>query len=424
MRQIYKKLFTTFSIKTAIMIASTIVAVVVPVVVVAWGPTDRQLFTQANASDHVTFNSITDNPVWGDERNFMRIRDLDANATFSDVATLQPGRKYEIIVLYHNNAKSTLNADGTGIAKNAYARTEIPALVRSGASNVAAMAYVGASNAKPATVYDNVNLTNNTNVDIALRYVRGTAKVSSNGVVNGQSIPDSLFTSTGARLGYDSLNGTLPGCDQYSGYITFTVVADAPSFTFAKDVRLAGTKTWSDTVSAKPGDKVEYRLSYKNTGTTEQTDVVLKDILPKELKYIPGQTELVNSLAPAGKRMGDGIYGGGVNIGNYKPGANAYLYFFATVESVACQTLINKASVDTDNGTRDDIATVIVAGSCALPTTGPAEVISTFVGIAAITFGAVYYIKSRRELEDTLWNAQTHPHISSAAEDKMQTKEK
>lgn len=404
------------STQTIIIGVSTLIAIIVPVAAFAWGPTDRRLFTEANPADYVTFNSITDNRKWGDERNFMRIRDLDANADFGDVATLQPGRKYEVLILYHNNAKTSLNASGVGVAQGAYARTEMPAIVKGGQSNVKGMAYVGASNANPTAVYDHIDLNNNTNNDIAMRYIKGTAKMYSNGAVDGAAVSESIF-STGSPLGYDALNGVLPGCDEFSGYIKFTMVADSPDFTFAKDVRLAGTKDWKDDVTVNKGDKVEYRLSYKNTGTVEQTDVVMKDVLPKGITYLTGQTDLINSLVPNGKRMGDGIYGGGVNIGNYNPGANAFLYFFATIDGNPCEVLVNKAAIETDNGNREDTATVRINGSCAkpveeLPTTGPVEVIAGLIGIAAITIGVMYYMKSRRDLEDALRNAQTHPTMT------------
>ena len=405
-RTLITRITSKIPTRASVILTSLVVTAFLPTVALAWGP-DRPTFTQQNPADYVTFNSITNNPKWGDERNFMRIRDLGTSETFRDTASLKAGHKYEIIILYHNNAKTSLNASGAGVAQNAFARTELPALVRSGQNNVKAMSYVGATNANPTSVYDHIDLTNQTNADIALRYVKNTAKVTSNGAINGQSISESLFAAAGVKLGYSALNGSLPGCDQYSGYITYTVVADSPGFTFAKDVRLAGTQTWSDSVVANKGDKVEYRLSYKNTGTTEQKNVVLKDVLPAGLKYVSNQTDLVNSGAPNGKRLGNGIDGDGVNIGDYAAGANAYVYLFATVDADPCAMLTNTASVETSNGNREDAAKVQVAGECAeaLPTTGPVEVISGFVGIAAITVGIVYYFKSRRELHDSLLDA-------------------
>ena len=48
----------------------------------AYGP-ERQTFTAENPADHVTFNSITNNPTVGDERNFVRVRQV-GSAQFVD----------------------------------------------------------------------------------------------------------------------------------------------------------------------------------------------------------------------------------------------------------------------------------------------------------------------------------------------------
>ncbi len=415
MRKLFTKITNKLTIRASV-IAVLFAAAIVPAVAFAWGP-DRTTFTEAEPADYVTFNSITDNRKWGDERNFMRIRDIASGETFKDSESLQPGKQYEILILYHNNAKSTLNASGVAIAQNAYARTEVPALVRAGESNVKAMSYVGASNANPAYVYDHIDLTNSTSGDIALRYVKNTAKITSNGAVNGTAISEDLFGSNGTPLGYDSLNGVLPGCDQYSGYITYTVVADSPNFTFTKDVRLAGTKEWKDDVTVNKGDKVEYRLRYQNTGTVEQTNVVFKDVLPKGLTYVNDATDLINGNYPDGKRLDNSINGDGVNVGNYAPNGAGYIFLFATADGDPCTVLTNTESVETRNGNLQDSATARINGNCAtpvaaLPTTGPVEVIAGLIGIAAMTVGIVYYVKSRRDLEQALHNAQTHPTLT------------
>lgn len=438
MRTLINKISQRLSLPgIGVLLSLLAITVILPALSFAWGP-DRPTFTEESPADYVTFNSITNNRKWGDERNFMRVRDIASGEMFKDTAALQPGKKYEVIILYHNNAKSTLNAGGTGIAKDAFARTEIPARVTRGSTDTKAMAYVGASNANPTSVYDHISFSNPTQNDISLRYIEGTGKFTSNGAVNGAAISENLFKAGGVKLGYESLNGTLPGCDQYSGYITFTLVADAPSFTFQKDVRLAGTKDWQDSISVNKGDKVEYRLGYKNTGTVEQQAVTMKDTIPQGVNYIAGQTDLINAANPNGKRLGDGIAAGGVNIGSYTPGSNAFLYFFATIDATPCTVLVNTAAVETLNGYIKDTATVKVNGeckqqeckpgvpmgdarcnecvsnpkagenACALPQTGPAETAATVVALLAITVGVVYYIRSRKDLQDALNKAQGH----------------
>lgn len=380
----------------------------------AWGPA-RATFTMQNPATYVTFNSITNNQNFGDERNFYRIRDVASSAAmdFGDSVNLTAGKEYEAVVFFHNNANASLNANGTGIAQGAYARVELPAIVPAGASNANSEAFVGASNANPQRVYDYISFNNTSSTDMALRLVAGSVKYQSYGPHDGETLADAnLFGTTGQPLGYDTLNGVLPGCDRYSGYITYRFKAMQPSFTFAKDVRLSGTKAWQDKLSAIPGSTVEYRLTYKNTGDTVQNNVILKDVLPKGLTYIAGSTKLYTTLTPSGKTLTDEISQGGMNIGSYNPGGGAFLTFAAKVDGASCTTLVNNGYAVTNNGDLGDNSTVTVGGECTLPTTGPVEIVTGFVGIAAITIGVVYYFKSRRELEDTLMNVQAH-HPSS-----------
>ncbi len=99
-------------------------------------------------------------------------------------------------------------------------------------------------------------------------------------------------------------------------------------------VRLAADedRTWYKSVSAKVGDKVEFRIGYENTSDKSQTDVAIKDILPSNLKYVAGSSVLKNSNHPNGaKIVQDSIVTNGINIGNYGSGANALIYFAAEV---------------------------------------------------------------------------------------------
>ncbi len=420
MRQFITVISQKVSLRSTSLVVSVLLSVVaIPAAVLAWGP-NRATFTQANPATYVTFNSITDAPKYGDERNFFRVREVSSNAAYDDDANLVPGKEYEALIFFHNNASSSFNAGGTGIAHGAYARAEMPAVVKAGATNTEAEAFVGATNANPTTVYDYISFQNATDTDISLRMIPGSVKIHSNGAVDGQVLSDTaLFGSNGTPLGFDSLNGVLPGCDHYSGYIDFHFVAVQPNFDFQKDVRVSGTKQWEDSVAANPGATVDYKLTYKNTGQVNQSHVTMKDILPQGVTFLPGKTKLYNGEHPNGKTISDEISAGGMDIGNYAPGAVAYLVFSARIDGTPCTALTNTADVETNNGNLRDTATVNVGGSCALPTTGPVEVISGLIGVAAITLGIVYYFRSRRDLDNTLLHAQSHPrsHSTKAGSD-------
>lgn len=417
-------------------------AIIVPSAALAWGPS-RQTFTIEKPADYVTFNSITNNPAHGDERNFVQVKEASASdSTYVDNIALTAGKEYTVFVYYHNNAATNLNASGKGIATGAYAKVEIPAVVKQGASATKAVGYVGASNATPAQVWDDIAFSNATAGDIALRYVPGSAKIHNRGASNGATLSDNIIT-TGATLGYNALDGTIPGCNEYAGYVTFNIVADQPNFTVEKQVRLAGTTSWSETVDAKPGATVEYQIQYKNTGTTQQNDVVLKDVLPNNVSYVTGSSFLKNDNNPNGKQLSDNLTTNtGVNIGHYLPGANAFVKFSATVnsdESAFCETttLTNIARAETANGSKQDGANVVVKSDnectepseitvcdlstsklvtinesdfdsskhstdlskCVdLPTTGPTDSIVAVIGLGAVVASVAYFVASRRAL--------------------------
>lgn len=410
MRQTMRTFSQTITIRSITFVITTFVSLMaITAVVSAYGP-ERTTFTQAHPATYVTFDSITDNPTYGDERNFFRIRDLTDNKTFEKDAVLVPGKEYEVLVFYHNNASSSLNASGVGVAHGAYARVEMPAVVPAHATGTKAEAFIGASNANPKQVFDYLTMQNRTGTDISLRYLPGTAVIHNKGATNGKKLGDTaLFSDSGTPLGFNSLNGDLPGCDQYSGWITFTFKAVQPNFTFQKEVRQAGTTGWHNSVTAKKGSVVEYLLSYENTGTISQLDVKLKDILPAGLTYLSGKTKVYDDENPDGATVGNGIANGGITIGNYAPGGSAYLSLQARVDGDPCSVLKNTAAVETDNGNKQDTATVTVAGTCAaLPTTGPVEIVAGLVGVGAMTLGVVYYFRSRRDLEDALLDAHMH----------------
>ena len=392
----------------ALMIA---LAIIVPATLLAWGPS-RATFTTAVPATYVTFNSIIDNPAQGDERNFVQIRDaVSSNTTYTDNISLVAGHEYVVFVYFHNNAASNFNGtnfDGTGVAHGAYVKTDIPAVISNGSTSTKLVGYVGAANANPTEVWDDVTLSNTTGGDIALRYVPSSATIHSFGAVNGLTLPDSIAT-TGTALGYSSLNGVVPGCNDYAGYVTFRVTADQPNFTLSKQVHKTGATGWKETEALNIGDSVDYLITYTNTGTTTQNDVVVSDILPAGITYTDGTTYVANGTNPNGIKVSDNLTkASGINIGNYAIGTNAYIKFSAKVTATSASlncglnTLVNTAKADTNNGIKTDTANVTLTKTCTtppeLPLTGAGDSIATILGLGTIVTSVGYYIASRRAI--------------------------
>ncbi len=414
-------------------------------VVDAWGPSDRPTYTTASPAPHVTFNSITNNPAYGDERNFFRIKDAATSGTYTDELKVEPGKTYRGYIYVHNNASKVLNDaahEYKGVALNTQLRVSLPNSVTPG-NKARINAYITADNAQPKQVWDEAYMTADSAV--AIRYVPNSAKYYNNGPTNGATIADSFLT-TGAPLGFDSLNGRLPGCNEYSGYILFDFVVDKPDFTFKKQVAKDGTNQWGDSVTAKPGEKVNFLLTYQNTGTTQQNNVILRDTLPTGMNYVAGSTIVTNSVSPNGAKGADGVTTAtGINYGSYAPRGNLFVQFSATVPSadkLKCgkNELVNTGQVSTENGRKDGTAKVIVEVECqpneckpgipegdkrcnpepctpkegetvdkngncvpaALPTTGPAQIVAGIFGVALVTLGFAYWMRSRKSYRKAL----------------------
>ena len=192
-----------------------------------------------------------------------------------------------------------------------------------------------------------------------------------------------------------------------------------PGFTIDKTVQLEGGKTWSENVTAKAGDKVRYRIQFKNTGNTTLKNVIVRDVLPAHMNYVAGTTVLYNSANANGKTVADGIVSkDGINIGDYAKGSEATIYFYATVsadlkdnceDSLLTNTVKGSYNKD-DKTTKTDTADVTVEGKVCtpdtpvtpgtpseLPKTGASSIVSGAIGLASMATATGYYIASRKQ---------------------------
>lgn len=371
MRDQMKKLIN-FIKNHSIISGSILVAAVAPALVWAWGPA-RPSFTIEKPADYITFNSITNNPViGGDEKDFVGIREVGSNAKWTNNMKVQNGKEYYVRMYVHNNAASNLNL----VAENVVAKLNVPTTT---AKNVTVQGQISASNAKPNTVWDEATFSSDN--DFNLAYVAGSALFENNGM-GTTKLPDSIVNNTGAKLGYDKLDGKIPGCFQYAGYVTVKVKAqvsqpqEKTNIDLAKTVRnkTNGEKSWVETVNAKSGDTVQFQIHAKNTGSAGIQNLVIRDILPKGLNYVTGSTKLYNTSNPKGLKVSDNvIQNSGINIGSYQPNGDAYVRFDATVSAEnslpVCgdNTLTNIAQASDQKIVKNDTASVKVTKKCETP---------------------------------------------------------
>lgn len=419
--------------RTSAVITMIAIAVIVPATLFAWGPT-RNTYTIANPADHVTFNSITNNPNIGDERNFVGIRESGSTTTWKDDMTVQNGKEYTVRMYVHNNAAQNLNL----VAKDVTAKFNLPTTT---GKSIQVNGFLSSSNASPTEVYDHATFNSTENFNLA--YVSGSLKYENNVFgPNGIALPESIFTSAGAKLGYDKLDGNIPGCFQFAGYVTFKVkpqFAPTSEFTMSKMVSKHGDNKWVESYAAQPGETVDFLIKYKNVGQVQQDDVTFRDTLPTGMTYVNGSTIYGTAAHPNGTKASDNIANGtGINLGSYAPNGNTWTIFSAKITSndkldkCGKNTLINKAKVTTQGGSIEDTATVTVNKECQpgkisvceldtkkiitinesdfdskkhskdlsdcveLPQTGPTENIVAMIGLGALVASIGYFVASRR----------------------------
>jgi uncharacterized repeat protein (TIGR01451 family) len=396
-------------------LASVLLTVLLPVASYAWGP-ERTTYTLEKPSDHPTFNSITDNPVLGDERNFVRVAEAGANGTFSDEIKIVPGKEYEVYIGYHNNAASNLNtvSGAPGMAMDVRVSSQFPSTV-SASKKGKVSAIISSSNATPKEVWDEAYFTTDSEAEVVLKYVDNSAKIYNGGKLNDTNLgSDYLFSDKGIYIGVNQLNGYIPGCFEYSGHIIYRVRAEQVGAKVSKSASLDGTNFFK-VVNPKPGDIVTYKIEFANTGTTDLTNVVFRDKLPQGVTLIEGSTVLVNNANPNGVTMADTIGLNGFNTGLYGQGATATLTYKVKVnedivKDGVCGTnsFTNTIYVDHTDGELKDTSTIQVERTCTnneepgtppeLPKTGPGEIALAVVAIVCVMVGIYYWYRSQKEV--------------------------
>lgn len=195
-----------------------------------WGDSNqgRTIYTidDINAGllgDKVTFNSITDSVI-GDERNFVAARINDGNHGKDNIwkanlIKVESDNEYFIRLYCHNNSPKGIEK----IAHDSMIRFMIP---KDSGRTIVVQGMISSSNAYPERYWDSVIFT--CEDKFHLEYIPGSALIESNGLVGGANLPDSIVNEW-VPIGYDALDGDVPGCYKYASCLTIKVrvVADS-----------------------------------------------------------------------------------------------------------------------------------------------------------------------------------------------------
>ncbi len=456
-----KKAIKLAALSTAIVAAGAVSTAVVS----AWGDNTggRKTYTvdeinKGVLGDTIVFNSIKDDTLpkgnIKDERNFVAARDASTgnhgvdNVWQNNEITVEEGKTYIVRLYAHNNNPKGEAATAKDTAVNFSLGTVVSTEQR-------VDGYINSSNATPSKYWDDVVFKSADGRKFYLDYVEGSALLENNGVGKnpGVKLNDEVVTA-GVKIGYNSLNGEVPGCYGFANYITIEVKPVFENTSIEKKVRKLDDKEFSEQVNAEVGETVEYQIHYKNLNSAEVKDVIVKDSLPKNMELVKGSTKLYNTNYPKGATVNnDSIVTDGINIGNYAVNGSAYIRFQAKVvdKELACGTnrLINWAKADALVGVSTNVkafavqdnADVYVEKKCKeepkpeptpeqehkcevvkgtyygvngnevdyatykaecekkeLPTTGATEIATGALGLGGVITAAGYFIASRKQL--------------------------
>ena len=185
-----------------------------------WGPA-RPTFTIQSPAPYAVLNSITDNPNYGDERNFLTVVPSDKvppAGAYKDVLKVSPGDRLTFRGYYENSAADNFEVTAPSWLQGAAATFSYetkPTLQKA--------AYLSIRADNSATIWDGVVL--HSEDLFTLKYVDGTARIYNNAhslQVGGYQFHfDDLRSADGMLLGYEVMDGRIRPGYQYDGYIYF-----------------------------------------------------------------------------------------------------------------------------------------------------------------------------------------------------------
>lgn len=362
-------------------------AAVTSITALAWGPENRPTYTMESPAPSVTFNSIIKSEKWGDERNFLVIKDItdeykgaDSLRTlakgggFADKAILADQHVYMLKAFVHNNAAANLNlvSNDTRFKVNVDDSKKPVFDVQATISSSNCGADNKGNAGKPCSVWDDVFLKpaegDKGNYDISYlidssRYFNNKQDFTTKGFLLSNDIHSSA--NSGALLGYEKMDGKFKGCLDYAGYVVSLIRAnlirpEMPDFDLTKTAKVVedsnskkedskkdssnGSESFTaksddnmpKAVMAKAGDTIEYEVHYKNTSKSQQDGVEAHDYLPNGMTYEKDSANVITKKHPDGVKLDEKSQatffkenGKFANIGSYTPGTGATIRYRA-----------------------------------------------------------------------------------------------
>jgi uncharacterized repeat protein (TIGR01451 family) len=327
------------------------------------------------------------------------------NAKVDDVVRFQ--------VWYHNME----NENSGKIADDLTVKLNVP---KTPGKTQTATSTVSAKNSNTVTDTATVNLT----LDNAyLEVIPGSAKwrhnAGTNAAPNWVTTPLTAAQEQALLTNGLNLEDAKP-CFNFEATVTVEARVKANAVSITKKVRKVGETEWKLNNEAKAGDTLEYLITFKNEGNTVLKNVKVGDNLPPHMTYVNGSTMLKNGANPNGiKITSDNITKGGIDVGNYNPGAVGYVWFQVKIDPnlpAGCHEFKNVGIVRPEGMNEFfNVATTKVCvnattppapqppvGGGTLPQTGIGSAAAATTGAGALFYSVRGYLRSKRSLLDAL----------------------
>lgn len=183
-----------------------------------WGP-DRPTYHDDTFPPALTFNSTSDNPIDGDERNFLRVAPVPVPTAASWTDSLEVENDQEYLVRLY----ARLDGPDKHSAKDTKLSVILPTCT---GHRIGVTAILESMDAFPGAVWDSASFWSRKDFNLAL--------VPDSGVLNGNAWPGhdgltfsvgDLVTSKGISLGSKELDGVFEPGYANSVYVSFKVRA-------------------------------------------------------------------------------------------------------------------------------------------------------------------------------------------------------
>lgn len=357
----------------------------------------------ANAADSVAIESQ------------VNVANVTQNTQYAKSTSAKVDEVVKVQVWYHNRE----NADSGKVANNLNVKIGLPTAQ---GTTQTVTSTVSATNSNTVNDSATVNLSI---PNASLAYIPGSAQWRHN--IGTNAAPNYVTTTISDDVVKTGVNlGDEQPCFNFEATVTVLARVVASEVSITKQVRVLGQKDWVVNNTAKPGDTLEYLITFKNQGNTTLSNVAVGDNMPAHVTYVAGTTMLRNGANPNGVKINsDNVTKGGIDVGNYTPGAVGYVWFQAKIDSnlaPGTYTLKN-VGVVRPQGMNEFFNTAITTVTVAtpqttpptptptptptpaptpLPQTGVADAFGGALGTSALGYSLQHYLRSKRSLLSAL----------------------